>query len=417
MLELLDVNDKSRLEELEMKDKAKEITVENTGGKVDYNNKQFIDIRYKKKTGEMIALYAYNTDASTMVEAINLDDFDELKDLEIEEVQIIILGTYDHLTILCHENESYKITINCGFKKRGQAEINFFSITAGNQVDLSFGWFGFFDCIGMTKLLINSSEIDLVSLDRAENVVVSDCQVSRFIISHSKKLKKMWGKITNEVMVEHSSIDNFMLYDEVNKLVFDECDVKRYSQREVVCEYSEKYSSITPAYTLPINRFEVHNKDCCKLGLRAATVSDDLELYIKYNDILMDIERKRSPMWKRVSYWYLNRTIGYGFKPVRALWFSLGVIAVFAFIYLGIDVLMGNLILDKINGWEDMGDVVITMIKYVYQSGITYTTIGFSDILNFSPLVGLLYVFEALMGISVLSLFVFALTRKYFFGK
>jgi hypothetical protein len=34
-----------------------------------------------------------------------------------------------------------------------------------------------------------------------------------------------------------------------------------------------------------------------------------------------------------------------------------------------------------------------------------------------NPFIGLFYVIEAMLGVSVLSLMVVALTRKYFFGK
>jgi hypothetical protein len=145
--------------------------------------------------------------------------------------------------------------------------------------------------------------------------------------------------------------------------------------------------------------------------------NEDYELYEFYNCKKMDVALKNSSVKNKIPLWFLKHSIGYGFKPSRAFFFSLFCIFSFAILYLLNDLIKGNIIIFLPKNINDILNSIELFFVYVYQSGITYTTIGFEDMIKVNPFIGLFYVIEAMLGVSVLSLMVVALTRKYFFGK
>ncbi|MCT4632790.1 MAG: hypothetical protein N4A76_08640 [Firmicutes bacterium] len=131
--------------------------------------------------------------------------------------------------------------------------------------------------------------------------------------------------------------------------------------------------------------------------------------------------RKRIKSNKRresIAYKFLKSSTGYGYMPSKALSFAFKTILLYSLLYFGIDII-GYLIRNpfpKVT-LSLLGEVFEKFVLTTYQSGITYTTIGFEDLLSTNPCIGLVYVSEAIIGVSTLSLFVVALTKKYFFGK
>lgn len=99
---------------------------------------------------------------------------------------------------------------------------------------------------------------------------------------------------------------------------------------------------------------------------------------------------------------------GYGYKPLRTIASSLFFIVFWGIIYW----IFGQLLLDSFYRDISIYPKTISFIDYIYYSGITYTTIGYGDIVPLNDVIKVLSILEALTGVSMLSLFIFSLTKS-----
>ena len=98
-----------------------------------------------------------------------------------------------------------------------------------------------------------------------------------------------------------------------------------------------------------------------------------------------------------------NLLCGYGEKPLRVVASSLVIIGVYTSFYKVFD-----LIVDVPTGKS------LNWLDSLYFSAATFCTLTFSDFLpQARPIARLLTTSEAFMGVFILSLFVFTLTKKY----
>jgi hypothetical protein len=61
-------------------------------------------------------------------------------------------------------------------------------------------------------------------------------------------------------------------------------------------------------------------------------------------------------------------------------------------------------------GWKLL---IANFLENVYYSGITITTTGYGDKIHLGFLSKILAIIEAIIGVSLLSLFIFSVTKRY----
>lgn len=398
-----------------MSEEVKEIEVMEAE-EADYSKKQYIRITYTTKANEFVELASYNTPTHNHVNGINLKLFGELPFEEISFFTVLIVGRYDYIHITGLKEVETPVYIRTLQDPDDNVRIESIYLDNFNTINVSINIKGTLSCFNSKVLKIESVDLDALTSADVAVIYMYECQCNKLLLYHDEDSypDAKFEKVT----IESCSINQFSIRENIELLQVLRSSINQFSQFKVIDKYFEEYSNIKPVSKIIASNFENLNEDVCRLGMRSAAASNSLDLYIDFNDKLMTLERKKykNPL-KKLAYLYLDSTTGYGFKPIRALWFSLGIIIIFALLFSLIGLKNGDIHFTSFNSLESISTTLDVMANYLYQSGISYTTIGFSDMLNVGPVVGLLYVIEALIGISVLSLYVVALTRKYFFGK
>ena len=113
----------------------------------------------------------------------------------------------------------------------------------------------------------------------------------------------------------------------------------------------------------------------------------------------MDTKRHAGPRAERVWWWLLWVTCGYGERPVRTVCLFFGIIVAFALGYMQCDVRGPD------GPVRDLGTAL-------YFSTITFTSAGYGDVLPVSNAARALAGSEALIGVFMISLFVFVFCRR-----
>ncbi len=113
----------------------------------------------------------------------------------------------------------------------------------------------------------------------------------------------------------------------------------------------------------------------------------------------MDTKRHAGPPAERVWWWLLWATCGYGERPVRTVSLFFVIIATFALAYMQCDVRAPD------GPVRDLGTAL-------YFSTITFTSAGYGDVLPVSDVARALAGSEALIGVFMISLFVFVFCRR-----
>ena len=113
----------------------------------------------------------------------------------------------------------------------------------------------------------------------------------------------------------------------------------------------------------------------------------------------MDTKRHAGPLTERVWWWLLWATCGYGERPVRTVSLFFAIIVTFALAYTQCDVRAPD------GPVRDLGTAL-------YFSTITFTSAGYGDVLPVSDVARALAGSEALIGVFMISLFVFVFCRR-----
>lgn len=170
-------------------------------------------------------------------------------------------------------------------------------------------------------------------------------------------------------------------------------------------------STIDYVYGCDYNTIESQNIESWKIVKNSAKCEENETLYF---DTSYKIAEKEGQTKNKFLNWFLKESIGYGYKPGRAIRFVILTIVGFGLLYSVID-----LVYYLINGYqvtnlkEFICNSMYGILKRVYFSGITFTTVGYGDITPTNIITKLLAVLEACLGVSIFSLLIYAITKRH----
>lgn len=131
----------------------------------------------------------------------------------------------------------------------------------------------------------------------------------------------------------------------------------------------------------------------------------DSESWAAYRERLM--QRKR--YWQKKKYWNWISSLlfgsinGYGEKPLRVLWLVIFIVSLYSYLYYALNVLL--IIPENSNA---------SLQQSIFFSATTFCTMSVPGLAISQTFIGMFLVAsEAFFGVSVLSLLIFTLTRRY----
>ncbi len=162
-------------------------------------------------------------------------------------------------------------------------------------------------------------------------------------------------------------------------------------------------------FMLEVDKIEEKNISAWELLYKAALNDDNDTLFAKAGYEINHMRRKDQSFYSRISSSILRVTIGYGYRPYRSIIFSIIAISLFAMLYQGLDYMS----IRNVSGYQSVSDFMSHYFDMWYLSGTAYTTTGFGDIVPSNGITKVLVIFEAMVGVSVLSLFMYSLLNRY----
>ncbi len=237
------------------------------------------------------------------------------------------------------------------------------------------------------ELIIKSAQIDLLDInDIAKNSfefinITWNTHIEEFSVAGN--IKRL--RIKNSI---------------VNKLNFKKAFMEKVDNRN---------SDINMVFMLDVDMIGVKNRSAWELLFKSAIHDDNDALYAKAGYEINHLRHKDQSFFSRLGGDILRYTIGYGYRPYRAIGFSVIAISLFALIYMALDLMTTKDIQTPMNIRQLMNHY----FDMWYLSGTAYTTTGFGDIVPSNAITKILVIFEAMVGVSALSLFMYSLLNRY----
>lgn len=215
----------------------------------------------------------------------------------------------------------------------------------------------------------------------------------------------------------HNSIVNFLnCFVEASEIEVSKSIVNNwlFGEKTIVSSLKLEYSHIELAIGATLETFVEKNYDVYDLVLASATRQRNHELYYetKYEYMVHIGENATSNTEK---FWnkFLDVTTGYGYKPFRTIQVSSVIYFLSAMLYFISDAFyaLSNY------GFTILGSITLKQIAFkigevLYFSAITFTTTGYGDMTQ-NVLSKAIASLEAVAGIIMMPLFIFALTKRY----
>ncbi|MCK8818048.1 ion channel [Natroniella sulfidigena] len=223
-------------------------------------------------------------------------------------------------------------------------------------------------------------------------------------------------KLREIKVLENSIINRFTLSGMIKKLTIDNATISHLEFR-TDCKI-EKFKA---------DRYSIYNSYNClpdtiinqsittwKLVMDSAKNRDNSSLYAFAGFRYMQAKRKKlTTLRYKIPYRLMALICGYGYKPFNTLITAIVIWANFGLIFWLLTITTDSgLSLPPIHA-EGATKILYTLGYSLYFSAITFTTTGYGDIIPVGPLARFLASTEAVLGATILSIFIFALTERF----
>lgn len=202
-------------------------------------------------------------------------------------------------------------------------------------------------------------------------------------------------------------IEEFSIAGNIGRLRIKNSIINKLNFKNTLIQLVDnKKSDLHMVYMLDVDKIKTKNKSAWGLLYKSAIHDDNDALYAKAGFEMDHLRHKEQSGFSRFGSSILRFTIGYGYRPYRAIVFSIIAISFFALIYMILE-LIGSTNLPA------QPRLLAHYFDMWYLSGTAYTTTGFGDIVPSNGLTKILVIFEAMIGVSVISLFMYSLLNRY----
>ena len=205
-------------------------------------------------------------------------------------------------------------------------------------------------------------------------------------------------------------IEEFSIAGEIGRLRIKNSILNKMNFKKALIHlFDNRKSDINMVFMLDTTMIETKNQSAWDLLFKSAVHDDNDLLYAEAGYEINHLRHQNSPGFTRMSGNILRMTIGYGYRPYRAIGFSIIAISLFALVYMGLDFLTA----DDLSSYSSTSQILLHYFDMWYLSGTAYTTTGFGDVVPSNEVTKVLAIFEAMIGVSVLSLFMYSLLNRY----
>lgn len=220
------------------------------------------------------------------------------------------------------------------------------------------------------------------------------------------------SNVADIIIRDNSEISNVFLSGKIENLTITDSivDALKGSQGMVVSHFSKPHSLVKHAYNIFEENIADRADDALQLLEKSFSAAQNYE---KAADIgyLRQVEKmNKAKDFEKVIFLLLDWSCGFGFKPFKALYFSVIVLSGFAFLF-------GVLSCFDAHGiYYSDGNKIIGCdlpLNTIYYSTVTFTTTGYGDIVPHGYITKLLAGSEALLGIFTMTVLVYSFTKRY----
>ncbi len=268
------------------------------------------------------------------------------------------------------------------------------------------------------KLELMNVKVNKIGIHQStRDIVIKDAEIEKLYLNSDTNDHMLTENI---IISETTRIDELKINAKVNELKIKDSKVNRFyfGRIAIIRHVDLKNSAVENVYLC--NESKIINKsyDAWTLLFNASINDNNDKLYAKAGYMINYlINRNRKGFFRKISSSFLRLSIGYGYRPARALGFSVINISVFALLFMISDhwfqlnqlpqLFRENNISFLLKRFSDL------YWERWYLSGTAFTTTGFGDVCPASFGSRILTVIDSLIGVSVLSLFIYSLTKRY----
>lgn len=256
------------------------------------------------------------------------------------------------------------------------------------------------------SLLLNYVTIEKLTIYKSiDTIEIKSAKIDRFEIDTMLENTFDFINITWNTYIEELSVAGDIRRLRIKNSIINKLNFKKTKIETV----DNKKSDINMVFMLDTQKIVNKNQSAWELLFKSAINDDNDLLYAKAGYEINDLRHKGQTKFSRLSGELLKITIGYGYRPYRAIMFSIVAISLFALVYMGLDYIL----LYNESGYSSLSEGLSHYFDMWYLSGTAYTTTGFGDIVPSNAVTKVMAIFEAMIGVSVLSLFMYSLLNRY----
>jgi hypothetical protein len=247
-----------------------------------------------------------------------------------------------------------------------------------------------------------SNIIKYTNLYNKDMISISNSKFNKIFTAYSVDKFKIYNNCLFEYLLLNSRINDLSIED-------SQLNIIKGTSTLVIDKLDIKYSFFDRIYEIYENNIICDNESKYQILINSYRNINNYDGYSKYSFLLRKILlSKHKGFIKLIPYYLLKISCGFGYKPIYSVIFSFSIITIFSIFYYLLTVF----------GQPEYGlnynnqNINYTYLNSLYYSLVTFTTLGYGDILAKDIICKLLSGIEALFGIYSMSIIIYSFTKR-----